>query len=261
MAKRALYVSAVLVLVALGIIAILRFGYEPVPVKVMKPSYFDTAESVGETLYRRFYSPIEVYKVVVLGIAPQPDFHREIATGFLKAAAAQNKSFEVLITDAQMPPLDLAGVPAMEVIEVPLNTHTQGEFIDKLREAKAKGKRTLIYTASIFSTHVLPGNVVDRYEKATGERLFSISTAPLALHPSQEYLVEPPCVGSERDANGTAPLGCTILKAGRGFYRKKLPQDRFVGIMVAPKPEDYLLMVSSPGQDEKARQKTQSANN
>jgi hypothetical protein len=65
------------------------------------------------------------------------------------------------------------------------------------------------------------------------------------------------CVGSERDGTGLAPLGCAILLAGRHYYRKNVPQDRFVAVMNSPKPDkyyenDYLLLVSTPNQDKLA---------
>ena len=238
------------VLVTVGIFFVLKYGYEPTPTLIMKPSYFSTPEEIGATVYKRFYSPIEQYKIVVFGVPPQPEWQKQIVVGFLEKAALEKHPFDVVLAETQMPPLDLSRLSAaVQVIQVPTNTDVQNELIDHIAELRKSGKRVLIYTASILSTHILPGNSVDRYEKTTGEHLFAISSAPLTLHPNQEYLIDPPCVGSQRDVSDTANLGCAMLKAGRPFYIRKIPQERYVAIMNEQKPEDYLLMVSSPGQD------------
>jgi hypothetical protein len=124
--------------------------------------------------------------------------------------------------------------------------------VDQIQRAAKEGKRALVYLPSIFSTHLLKGNVINRLEASTGQTFLTITASPLALKSDQEFLVDPPCVGVERDANGTADLGCVVLQSSRRTYRKKLPTDRFVAIMNSPHREDYLLMVASPGQGDDA---------
>lgn len=244
----ALYVALVLAIVAGGIAMLLKFGYEPTPVSIMSPSTFDRPDQIGQALVRRFYSPIAQDKVVVFGIPPQPDWQREIVRGFMIAAAHENVPFEVLLAEEQMPPLDVHDFPGIEVQTVLMNVGGSSEFIHRLRSLRASGKRILVYTASTFSSHILNDTPIQRYERETGEHLVSISAGPLALRSDQEQLIDPPCVGSERDRDGVAPLGCAFLKAGRGYYRKHLAQDHYVAIMNSPLPEDYLLMTSAPGQ-------------
>jgi hypothetical protein len=214
----------------------------------MKPSFFDVPEDLGATLYRRFYVPIEQRKFVVVGVPPRPDWHVKIVRGILQAAASENKPFEVILADSQMPALDLSGLPPAQMHLVTMGDATQAAFADAAREARASGKRVLVYTASVYSSHVLQGNPIHRYEKMTGENLLSITTAPLALSSSEEHVVDPPCIGGERDTTGLAPLGCVILSSGRGYYRKKIKSDRFVAIMNSPAADDYLLMVAAPEQ-------------
>jgi hypothetical protein len=241
-----LYGFLILSITTVGIALILKFGYEPAPVVVMSPTEFNDPAAIGAALVRRFYSPIAQDRVAVFGVPPQPEWHREIIHGFMLAAAAEKVPFDVVIAETQMPPLSLVGLPPTEVITLPLNSPVTAELIDKVRELKAAGKRVLIYSASIFTTHILAGNVINRYEQATGEHLLAISSGPLALRSEREYLIDPPCVGSERDKDGTAVLGCAFLKAGRMTYRKRVPMEKFVGIMNSTFPNDYLLMVSEP---------------
>ena len=249
MLKKVAYVVAVLLLMTIGIFMILRLGYTPQPVGIMKPSSFDTPENIGAAVYRRFYVPIEEQKIVVFGIPPQPSFHRDIIRGFLEAANEEKRPFDLIITEAEMPVLNLQGLPGPEIKPLKTNTETQAELIEAIEAARAGGRRTLVYVPSVYSSHLLPNNVVNRFEATTKQNLFSITSAPLALRQDQEYVVEPVCVGSEMDGQGLAPLGCAIMRAGRSVYRKKLAQEKWVSMMNDQKREDYLLMVSTPGQD------------
>jgi hypothetical protein len=247
--KYTLYIVGVLGIMTAGIFATLRFGYEPAPVPIMSVSTFANPEEIGVTVFRRFFSPVTQYKIVVFGLPTQPEWHRQILRGFLQAAADYKIPFDVLIAEADMPQLDISGLPPIEVQAIATNTPTQAEFVDKIQALKKAGKRVLVYLPSVYSSHLLARNPIDRYEKSTGEHLFSITSEPLSLNSAQEKLVDPPCMGSERDSSGTALLGCAVMKASRGIYRKNLkPVDLYVAIMNSPKPEDYLLMTAAPGQ-------------
>jgi len=245
-AAKWLYGFLIFSLVTAGIAMILKFGWVPTPVVVMSPSNFDSPEAVGAALVRRFYSPIAQDKVIVFGIPPQPEWHRAIVRGFLAQAAAEKVPFDTIVAQEGMPELSLAGLPPLEVQTVRMNTVIQGELIDRIRALRAAGKRVLIYSASVFTTHVLPGNPIDRFEQTSGDRFLTITTGPLVVRSKDEFRVDPPCLGSEVDKAGTAPLGCAFLQASRTVYRKHLPQDRFVAIMNSPKPNDFLLLVSEP---------------
>lgn len=247
-AAKWLYAALIIMIIATGFAMIFKVGYDPAPALIMKPSKFDNVERIGAVAFRRFYVPIEQEKRVVIGIPPYPEWHRDVVRGFLKEAASLGFPFEVIIAESQMPPLNLEGLPPVELHVVPMNSPALAEFGDRLQEARAAGKRTLIYVPSIYGSHLLEGNPITRYEKATGERLLSITSGPLALNAPEERIIEPPCVGSEQGGSRLAPLGCEILKASRGFYRKKIHADKFVAIMNAPKLDDYLLMIAAPGQ-------------
>jgi hypothetical protein len=249
-----LYVLGLLLMMTVGVAAILKLGYKPVPIGIMKPSFFATAEEIGIVVFRRFYSPIIEKKLVFIGVPPQPDWNLEIVHGMLRAASAEKVPFEVVIAEAQMPGLDFTGLPPVELVTIHTNSDTLAELVDQIQRVTKEGKRTLVYLPSVFSTHLLANNVVNRLEAITGQNYMTITTTPLALKADQEFLVDPPCVGDERDANGTASLGCVVLQSGRMTYRKKLPQDRFVAMMNSPQREDYLLMISFPNQGADAGQ-------
>lgn len=259
-----LYTGVVFLVTIIALLGMMREHSNPEPIPIMKPSYFKTASEIGTTVYRHFYAPIEQEKLVVFGVPPQPDWHREIVRGFLLGAAAQGRPFDLVLEESEMPELNLTGITGAQVIKVQSNTETQAQLVDALQAAKASGKRVLLYTAGVFSSHLLKENPLNRVEHALGgKKFFSITSTPLALNSSEEFLVDPPCVGHERDAQGTAALGCEILRAGREQYRQNLKaakshkeknhedlyRTHFTSIMQQNKIDnDYLLMTAYPGQ-------------
>ena len=249
------YFALVLFMMTTGVFLIFKMGYTPQPVGIMKPSSFKNPEEIGAAVYRRFYVPIDQKKIVVIGIPPQPDFHRDIVRGFLEAANLEKRPFEVMLVEAEMPVINMTGIPPLEIKPLLTNTKTQAEFIDAIAAAESSGKRTLVYMPSVYSSHLLEGNAVTRFEHLTGKKLFTITTGPLALANDQEYVVDPPCLGTEMDKNNLSPLGCAVLQSGRKNYRKKHEQTQWVAMMNDQKQEDYLLMVSTPGQDQAERPK------
>lgn len=258
-----LYIPAMMLVLTAGMLFVLKFGVTPVPPVVMTPSFFDQPQEIGAVVFRRFYESIREGKTVVFGTPMQPAFHREILQGFLQAAESDGLHFDTVIAEQQMP--DIVVPVGTKLERVATNSDLQAELIDAVTKSEAAGKHALIYMPSVFSTHVLKGNPIWRLEKTLGRPLLSITTAPLSLANDQEYIVDPSCVGAERDNTGTSDLGCAILSAGRPFYKELIKADhdekenakakpnnqrRYVAIMNQPSPgEDYLLMVSSPGQD------------
>lgn len=254
--KKSIYVAVVFAIIAVGLVLVLK-TVKPQPVEILKPSLFERPDEIGAVIFRRFYAPLESEKIVVFGAPTAPEWHLDIVRGFLKVAAAEKRPFDVIVAEPQMPPLNTSelltsqGAP-IEVILAPMNAEIPAEFIDRVQALADQGKRVLVYTAGVFSSHLLKANPLNRLEKMTGKKFFSITSAPLAVRPDQEFLVDPPCVGMERDANGTADLGCAILQASRATYRKNLPDDKFVSMLNQQGVNDYLLMTAAPGQAEAA---------
>lgn len=247
-----------LIVVTVGIFLTIRYGYRPAPTPIMKPSFFDRAEEVGAVVMKRFFVPLEQEKVVVFGVPSGRDWSAGVVEGFAAAAAQSRRGFTRVYVERQLgEPLKAAvrrQIPAM--VEVDSNSEPASELIDAIRAAKASGEHILIVVPNLYSTHLLPGNPMDRLEKAllltepNAPPLFSISLGPLALKPAEEKTLDPACIGTERDGAGTADFGCAIMQAGRVHYRKQLTETkegaRFIAIMQSPRRNDYLLLVREP---------------
>ncbi len=261
-----------LVTMMVGVVATLLYGYRPAPVRIMKPSFFETPDQIGAVALKRFYVPLAKEKIVVLGLPTNRDWAAPIATGFMIAASQNSRKFTRVIIDDKMPveTRDQIRAVAPNLIELNTNTGTLAELTDALNAGLAANELILVIVPNLYSTHLLPGNAISRLEQimATGgvadgvpkdaasvgssASLFSLTVGPLALEASQEKELDPICMGSERDGSGTADLGCAIAQAGRYFYRKRIldkepnARDRFTAIMQSPKANDFLLLVRQP---------------
>lgn len=245
-----LHIPFVIGVLAAGLFVVLKFGVHEAPVTIMEPAHYSRPEEIGRALHEGIGESVADQRVVAFGVPPQPEWHQRILRGFLRAAEEKGVPFDLLVIEEQMPRIDLSEFTKMEKITLSMNSPTQAELIETLDRARTANQRVLIATVSLFSTHILRGNPINRYEKSTGTSVFSITTGPLSLRPDQEHLVDPPCVGSARDAKGTAELGCAMLAASRSLYRKQLASDQYIAMSRkhGPRP-DHLLLVSFPGQD------------
>ena len=253
-----------LVIVIVGVCTTLLIGYRPAPTQVMKPSFFDTADQIGVVTLKRFYAPLVDEKIVVLGVPTNRDWAPQIVTGFLIAAQQNSRAFTRVIVEDKLSNVLKDEIKKVNsaVTELNTNTETLAELVDALNTATTAGERVLLVMPNIYTTHLSPGNTMSRLEsmmispeyKEQGriKSLFTISVGPLALEAGQEKELDPVCMGSERDGSGTADFGCAIAQAGRFYYRKRVldkepnARERFVALMQAPRPNDYLLLVREP---------------
>lgn len=243
-------------MVTLGVVLTLKFGYTPAPQRIMGPSLFTHAADVGAVVIKRFYGPLAEEDVVILGLPTNRDWSAEVMKGFIEAASANQRGFQSAVIEQRMPESvrkELqALIPAAREIET--NSQTMAELGDLVSEAQNKKQRLLVVVPNLYSSHLMEGALLRRLEVAMGLKrpLFALTSGPLALNAEQEKELDPTCLGSERDAAGTAPLGCAIMNAGRGYYRKRLlekepdARKRFAAIMQAPGANDYLLLIREP---------------
>lgn len=253
-----------LLMIVIGVITTLLYGYRPAPTQIMKPSFFDTPEQIGAVTLKRFYSPLAGEKIVVLGLPTNQDWAAEIATGFLIAGEQNSRTFTRVIIDDKMSSEMRAEVRKIspKLIELNTNTETLAELTDALNAGVAASEHILLIVPNVYSSHLLAGNMISRLERSMlapdakddGKivSLFAITVGPLALEASQEKELDPVCMGSERDGSGAVDLGCAMVQAGRYFYRKRIldhepnARARFTAMMQSSRPNDYLLLVRQP---------------
>ncbi len=252
-----------LIIVTVGIAMTIKYGYRPAPARIMKPSFFENGEQIGVVALKRFYAQLADEHVVVLGLPTNRDWAKDVARGFVAAAKENQRTFAKVFVEKKMDQTlrDTLKLMTPTLIEIDTNSESLSELGDAVTQAIRAKERILVVMPNIYSTHLVEGNPISRLEKlidfpgrdeGKSVGIFSVTVGPLALEAAQEKELDPICIGSERDGSGTADLGCAILMAGRGFYRKQILdsesglRSRFVAVMQAPKPNDYLLLVREP---------------
>ena len=81
--KNTLYILLPLAVVSLIVGMVLKWGLNPRPVAVMKPSFFDEPAELGSVVYRRFFVELQDSPVVVWGADAQSTEHLEVVAGVL----------------------------------------------------------------------------------------------------------------------------------------------------------------------------------
>jgi hypothetical protein len=254
-----------MVIITLGVALSIKYGYRPAPARIMKPSFFEKPEQIGAVAMKRFYAQLASEHVVVLGLPTNRDWSADVAKGFVQASFENQRAPVKIFVEAKLPDHFKAAIQSQSqgvpILEIETNTQTMAALGDAVSEALASKQRILVVVPSLYSSHLLEGNPINRLEslidipgqkEGTAAGLFSITVGPLALEAAQEVEIDPICMGSERDGSGTAALGCAILMAGRPFYRKRVldsepeARSRYVAIMQSPRPKDFLLLVRTP---------------
>lgn len=232
---------ALILMVSLGLV--LRFGIGPKPVGIIKPSFFDHPREIGAVTYRRLYDPLGRQNLVVFGVSPDVPEHRAVVEGFLLTAAAEHRPIEVIFQEEELTPIEVP--PGAEVISFRFN-EGEAALAERVRAYTDAGKRVLLYSANVLTSHLIKGTTIHRFEKYWGKPAYTISMVGISVRRERPMKLDPPCVGSERDGQGTAALGCAAMVKGRTLYRKKLDDSRLIALMDQRGYADFLLFVSVP---------------
>jgi hypothetical protein len=245
-----LSIAAFIVLILGGTLLLVRYGVAPQTISIMTPSFFDQPEQIGAVFYRRLYDPLTREKLVVFGIPPNPAYQERVLSGFLEAAQMEKHPYDLVLKEPSWK--DPARTGGAQIVNFDFNQDDPEEMVQKVKELTSQGKHVLIYTVSLFSSHLIAGNAINRFEATWGAPVFAITTGTLSLAPEFEGLIDPPCVGSARDIQGLYRLGCAMMFESRGTYRKHLvaqAQKRFVAIATQQGGKDYLVQLIGPGGD------------
>jgi hypothetical protein len=223
---------------------IIKFGIKGRAINILKPSYFSTPDEIGAVIFRRFYSELGTEKLLVFGVPAKTTYHQNILAGLIRVAAHEGKAFDVLILDPRLPAPE--SLPPITIIPMSMNGEDLGDAGKLIRSFMAQQKHVIVYTYSTMSSHLLQGNSVFKLEKDLKQPVFSITTSQLSLRNSEEYDLDPPCVGAGQDSTGTADLGCVILQTSRSYYRRNLDATRYVAVIDQHGRSDFLLLTSGP---------------
>ncbi|HRK07908.1 MAG TPA: hypothetical protein PLZ57_09095 [Pseudobdellovibrionaceae bacterium] len=247
-------------IVTAGVLLLLKYGYTPAPQRIMKPSHFASVEDLGRTVMKRFYGDLALENTIVLGVQVQEPQSLDFLRGYLSAAKDEGKAFTHALVEVELP-ADYARTLTefgLETQSLRTNTVEQTDFASAVKAVRtASGfQRLLIVLPNLYASHVIQNSPMHRLEKVLGESksMFTILLSTLATAPDQERQMEFACVGSERDTQGTAALGCSLMMSSRSIYRayrkllEKEPvvKDRVVAIIQKTAGQDHHVLYRLP---------------
>lgn len=196
-------VALFLASIAIGAVLVWFFAAGPSPVEIVSPTEFNEKTEAGAAVYDALKDRLRGRGVIVIGIPPQSEAYAPIVEGFLAKLSEQNPNM-VLLKEPRWPELNLK----VQSANFDFNSDDISASIEPIRSGIASGQQVVIYTVSIYSTHLIGENAIDRFEKAFGEKIPSLTIGPLTLRHEGENKNEPACVGSMRDLQGLYQLGC-----------------------------------------------------
>lgn len=227
--------------IAIGALMIWFFAAGPSAIESVPPQTFTSESEVGKIVYEQLSKKIYGHKLLVIGIPPQPEKYEQVVREIVTQLSTQNPKV-LLLKEPKWSKLDL---PAnVEIADFDLNDEEIATQAEPLRRAM-QTEMVVIYSVSIYSTHLIPGNAIRRLEEVLGEKIPSITFAPLVLRPEFENENEPACVGSMRDYEGLYNLGCAQVYISRKTYKELYPLNEKRFTLTEQAPGDYILQLHS----------------
>lgn len=236
--KFVIAIWSVVILAAIAFIALaVSFGARPKAARLIDPSGFAGPESLGSALYDRMAPFLETESVLVFGGDPNRPSDFVVAQAFLARAKSIGRPFyELMIQTA------LSAEPNWQLIDINEQTSLLARKIDALTKQKI-----FIYVPSIYSSHLIADNPIQRLEQALGgRRLVAVSLMKWALNSMEAKELNPGCSGLERDRAGTAGLACTALARAQNLKRKKINPQRWLLALTQEGDHDYLALIREP---------------
>ena len=236
MMKKA-FIAAMTILLLIGIGFMVQFGLRPRPIKKISLSSFDTAGVMANSIALRLREEIKANPLLIVGLSAATE-QIEIVQSLFAALKEPEMKYESLVVDphAVSDPMVFG---LADVVDVDRNFVQLG---DPLKAAIQANKRVVVIVPTVFSPQIQEGTFADRLKKQFGLSPMSLTLSVFARRRDQEAKIPIACVVPGVDKSGTGKLGCQILQAGRLHYRKKMPLDKYTGLVNQIGMKDYLVL-------------------
>ena len=227
----------------LGAALVWALSRGPTAVQLIPPAQFASQKEVGALVYEKLHDKLAGKKLLIVGIPPQPEVYQDIFLGFVERFLQDDKNI-VVLKEPKWPAL-----PAnlkVETYDFVFNDDDLGVEAKSVQQAINDGKTLIVYTVSIYATHLIPSSPVLRFEHQIGHKIPSVTVGPLVLRHDGENLNDPACVGSMRDEQGLYELGCAQITNSRNTYKALLPLDKLTATLGEQAENDFLLQLYLP---------------
>lgn len=213
---------------------------------VIKLSYFKSVPELAESILYSVENELKSESQFWIGIEPNKSNHVALAEE-LTLRLKNLGNVEQVYVDEQLglTELQLAGI-AMAFPDFKILAIKESWFDLSEMQKKNELEKSVVITAAIYATSVLPQNPIDKIKKENPNfKPTTFSTGHFAINIEDEKNLTFPC-GTE-DRAGTNEWACGILNKARAQRRKIQPLSEvenktFLGVMDRTGEKDYMIV-------------------
>jgi len=202
----------------------IRYGLRPKPIPVMNPTHFETAEQIGDMVYKRLRQNVRSDRMVLLGSAPGSEEDAQVWDGFARAAAADKENVEMLY---------LKDVTDKEA------------FFKRLQESIKAKKLVLVQGLTPEVSHLVADSWSRQLDRQRKHPVLSVSVLRLAINPEEYDDVQTQCL-DPNDESGQKRLECAAQRVARKYLKRKLAPEKTWAVMERHGLKEYLLFIHRP---------------
>ena len=241
-----LYFVIASAVVGLSIIAAYMARDMTKTVPKIKLSYFKSVPELAETVLNRLELELTTESQFWIGIEPNKSNHIVLAEELTLRLKSLGKIEQVYVDEQLgLSEQQLAGI-AMAFPDFKVLTIKEHWFDLSEMQKKNELAKSMIITASIYATSMLPQNPINKIKKDNPNyKPTTFSTGHFAISTEDEKNLTFPC-GTE-DRAGTQNWACGILNKARAQRRKIQPTGEvhnktFLGVMDLTGEKDYMIV-------------------
>lgn len=226
--------------VIFGMWMIFEFGIQPKSVRVIRPSFFEKPEELGETAFKILRPRLLLHKIIAVGVQQGVSSHRSMLKGFVELAQKEQLPFDRIINISSLPTNHINFSPAL-YIDL---TRQRDLLAQEIQKYLDEGKRILVIGNTLDLIHFHPDNETTQVEQALKQKIITIGMVELNNVPSPEgrELYKEPIAKCERTSKYVHSLGCLVEDKIKFLKsRKKIKWDKVVGVMDQEGERDFVL--------------------
>lgn len=237
--KKAIWIICFLGILA-GLVFLLRSTLSPKPVRLVKPSTFNSEKQVGELIWERYQDQFKKEKIWILGVESGSIGQMKVIQAFIQAAEKSGMQFDHKLKEVRLNPEGWSEVATWPDIDLRRKINP---FIEQIKNIESG----IILLPNTFVSHLIALTPVKKLEKALGKKFLSISMVRFVLSMEDLGLLYPSCDGQAAFGEPTvAALGCAAKRKSISSFRKKLDRNRYVMAMEQNGEKDFLVYFWKP---------------
>lgn len=233
----------IIVVFVVGLLSLFYFsqGQSEKTEPKIKLTYFKSNLEVAEAIQAVVQPQLKHQKHFWFGIEPGADRELEIYKNVKELIEKENGPFDLIFVDQELKMTSenqsLFGKTVIREIK-----EDWGGVAQELQASQ--DKKTLVITASIYSTNLIAQNPISKIKSAIGFQPVTFSMGFFAVKPEDEKKIVFPCMTDDKE--GVAGWGCLIVNKARTQRRKinlSQTESSITGLMDQTGEKDYMILV------------------